>query len=543
MNIIDKYLTLSESKDQDKEKKIDSLLKEPRAKYLMEILSLGLNAYQGKDYQESLAYLALANKLSGYESCRLLETIYVVGETTGDFTEVLNAIVKFARQAFKSQRFDLALEAYSVIYAELFSRKYDPQGLDEDLSKEAEEAYREITGVCKKKIAYLLKKPTKKKDKINLAHVVGNLIDDTHSPSKLVKGFINFHDYERFNLSVFSSEVYVKRDNPCFPVYNTLPSSYRRAPKLVSLMKEKKVKFFATPVDGSQTESALILAQELISNDIDIAIFHSSMASSIDCIVAGLKTVPLQIVLSHGGDVRSGGIDAVLYLNETPYEVNKDYWKKRGVKAFSLEGFFDVDEELKGTLPKKEEFNIPKEAKVLITASNHLEKRLSEEFLEVVVKILKENKEAYYLVVGRGNLDKQKDLLQRAGVVERVIFTGPRQDAPLLIKMADVYLNEFPAGGGFTTLEAMAAKKPIAAMNYSQEHTQCIAANYIGKDLAIKSKDYQGYLELTNKLIRDEEYRLSIGEKMRKRYEEKHSPLEVVRDYEEVILKLYQNAL
>jgi glycosyltransferase involved in cell wall biosynthesis len=244
------------------------------------------------------------------------------------------------------------------------------------------------------------------------------------------------------------------------------------------------------------------------------------MAFTIDCIVAGMKIIPLQINLSHGGEIHSGGIDAVIYYVSSTYKKEYCILERKNVISFLLSTPFDFEEELNMPPLNKSEFNIPKETIVLITVSHHLEERLSEEFLEVLTKILKENPQVYYLAVGGGNLTRQRNILEENGLSDRVIFTGPRKDAFFLTRMADIYLNEFPAGSGCAVLEAMACGKPIVAMHYSDAHTHSIGTNYIGMDLAIKSKDYLSYIEFANRLIKDEEYRKYIGKKMRKRYEE-----------------------
>ncbi len=98
-------------------------------------------------------------------------------------------------------------------------------------------------------------------------------------------------------------------------------------------------------------------------------------------------------------------------------------------------------------------------------------------FLKAALMILTRRPEARFLIVGDGDLlPAVKDLAQKLGIAEHVVFTGMRRDIPQLLGCMDVFV--FPAVNeafGLCLAEAMASSRPIVA-------TGCAAVPEVMRD-------------------------------------------------------------
>jgi glycosyltransferase involved in cell wall biosynthesis len=276
----------------------------------------------------------------------------------------------------------------------------------------------------------------------------------------------------------------------------------------------------------------------LYQDGVDVAVFHSSMACAADCVAAALKPVPLQICNNMGNmPMQLRGIDAVAYNVRSTYEKEKSQWLAMGIEPFLIPKGTDVDEAAAEQVARQE-LGLSENVFLLVTAANHLPRRLSEQFLEVVAEILLRYSHTHYLVVGVGDFTRQRTFFAKKGLQERVTFFGGSDNVPALLKATDVYLNEFPRGGGMSVLEAMAAGCPVVAMKFSNEHLESCGVEWAGEEYGIMRRDIPAYKNLAFRLIEDEQFRKQVGAAMRRRYETDLSPRKMVEKFESEILRL-----
>ncbi len=90
-----------------------------------------------------------------------------------------------------------------------------------------------------------------------------------------------------------------------------------------------------------------------------------------------------------------------------------------------------------------------------------------EYFIEAIPGVLKEFKEAKFLLIGEGELeDKLKVKSKKIKLKDKVIFTGFRNDIKDIMASVDVFvMPSLREGLPVVLLEAMAMKKPIVAAN------------------------------------------------------------------------------
>jgi len=157
--------------------------------------------------------------------------------------------------------------------------------------------------------------------------------------------------------------------------------------------------------------------------------------------------------------------DKLITINKEDYELAKQKMKAKNTYYVSGVGIdtnkFAASTARKET--KRDELGIPYDATVFVSIGE-LSKRKNH---HTTIKAIKESniENGYYIIVGRGDLDKElKDLCKSLGIEEQVLFLGYRKDTADLLHMSDVFL--FPSlqeGLPVALMEAMAAGLPCVA--------------------------------------------------------------------------------
>src|SRR5439155_22985309 len=123
---------------------------------------------------------------------------------------------------------------------------------------------------------------------------------------------------------------------------------------------------------------------------------------------------------------------------------------------------------------------------------------------------------------------------------KRVGYAGKRKDTPGFLRIADIYLAEFPSSSSQGVLQAMSVERPVLAMRCGDEPEQSNAAALAGSEATVAHKDISAYLERVSKLVRDARYRQQIGKMMRTRVEQHFGFGQTARQIEQLCEQLLQ---
>jgi glycosyltransferase involved in cell wall biosynthesis len=125
-------------------------------------------------------------------------------------------------------------------------------------------------------------------------------------------------------------------------------------------------------------------------------------------------------------------------------------------------------------------------------------------------QVVKKYAHVKLVIVGGGDATVYREQADRAGVADRVIFTGFRSDIPELIQAADLYwLTSRSEGVPNTMLEAMAAKVPVVAFEIAGV-AEVLRNNMNG--ILVPFEDLGGLSEISGKLIEDPVLRRQLAE-------------------------------
>ena len=376
-----------------------------------------------------------------------------------------------------------------------------------------------------------------------VAYIVSSLADEEAS-ARTARGLAKHHDNKRIRLNVYSTEAAVRREKQQFGQAAYVQASAKRGAQTLESLSKQKVPAWLAATDGDVVTAARELANQLVKDRIDIAIFDANQSDAIAGVVANWEVARVRMNLCRRTPLCASGINCITYTDQVRYEADKDYWYRRGVEArFMLEGI-DVDESVgppAAAPPQRSAYGIPEQAIVLATSGGaDLDRTVSSDFVDAVINTLRAHPHAVYLLIGEGDLAWQKRKFDSAGIAKRVGYAGRRKDLPGFLRIADIYLAEFPAGSATGVLQAMAVEKPVVAMRWgdSAEHSQ--AAAFAGSDCTITGRDDRAYIERVSKIIRDPAYRQKLGRTMRARVEQHFGFSQTARHIEELCDQLIQ---
>lgn len=154
-------------------------------------------------------------------------------------------------------------------------------------------------------------------------------------------------------------------------------------------------------------------------------------------------------------------------------------------------------------------------------------------YMHVIGSTLSEQPQVHHLLLASG-AEKLVNEIKDAypDVKERVHAIAPTPDIISALKGCDVYLNSFPMGGALSTLDAILAGLPVV---FIAAHSEWF------KKPEFTVQDGEGYKTLLTRYLTDTAFRSKAKEELEQLYREILSPKIVVQQYEELIESLTVN--
>ncbi|MBS0621699.1 MAG: glycosyltransferase [Verrucomicrobia bacterium] len=333
--------------------------------------------------------------------------------------------------------------------------------------------------------------PRRKKKTGRLAHVVTQVIDAGHAPSRLLRTLLRYHTQPVYLLS---NEAHVLRAlEP--QAYLSEPSWVRGPETLFGLPRLWIEQEFTT-----YKETAERIAAQLREWEIDIAVFHG--AHPLQLYTAYLSDVPKKVFFDHGSLPPEGIFDQLISC--LPIQGRSE---RVDVIPFVIE-----------PPPRGAQERLP----LLTTLSNHLDTRLTPPMQEAICAILERCPEAHYVALGDTSLQSFHP---------RVHFPGHCQEPSSVLGHMKIYLNEFPHGSGLALLDALGAGLPIVSMAGEE-----VAQSRYGKEFfGFAAHSVEEYVETAVKLLTEEELYRQWSQVAYERFERLGTPQAYVEAIEKAI--------
>ena len=186
----------------------------------------------------------------------------------------------------------------------------------------------------------------------------------------------------------------------------------------------------------------------------------------------------------------------------------------------------------------REKYGLPIEGYIVGSVGSLISKKGHEVLIEAAAILSKDITDLKVIIVGEGGRkDDLVALASKLGLGKRVVFMGPRDDVPQMMKMMDIFvLPSFQEGFPRTVIEAMYTEIPVVATNISGI-PEIISDGDNG--ILIPAGDANAIAQKCLMLYRNPGLRKSIGINAKKKVESGYMP----QDYSCRLEGLYSECL
>lgn len=390
-----------------------------------------------------------------------------------------------------------------------------------------------------RKLAQVAQKRLIRSKKLRLVHIVPQVVDGGHAPSRLLESLIQYHDRDRFDLFLIVTERYQYRPLEYPHAFGNSAPTRERAPYRLGKFQQEDVKINILSTHFTLEKAAQDAAFIMSQVRADIAVFHGP--DVINSMCALLTDVSTKILFEHGTPPAYPGFDLVIASAPGADDLYRDLFAKLKVKAKVLPFAIDVRADWKPTPFPREELGLIEDCRVMTTISNHLANRLGDEMCLAIAEILQRTPNAFYVPIGRIE-DEGKFLrfFRKFQVDHRVLFLGAVNHPSQYARSMDLYLNEFPFGSCLGMLDAMAAGCPIVSMYDPNGPPQArYGGHYFGIDRSITSGKREDYVNLACRLLQDPEMHREWSEYAIKQFEKHADVPTYVKAFEAIVLEMF----
>lgn len=397
------------------------------------------------------------------------------------------------------------------------------------------------TNYLEKEIQNALKKRKARvyspKKKVFLIHVVPQIVDGGHAPTRLLKILCALADRQWFDLLIYSTERLVDRALEYPSVTYVSPPSSVRGSESIKYFEKIGVKVLLDPQSPTFETTAKNCQNTLDQLQADLVLFHGP--DEINSWCSAHTTTPLRLLFEHGSLPSYPCFDLAILSTEEAYEKHYEAYHKQGMESCFLPFSVDVKQEWLAKPFTRKELNLPENAFILTTISHHLENRMSKEMFSAIGLILKKCPQAIYAPIGPINCrEKWMRNFEKDGVEKQIFPLGNRNFPSQLARSMNLYLNEFPFGSGIAILEAMAAGCPVVSMYDPKGPPQGrYGGTYFGLDHVIHSGRLEDYVELACQLINDADMYKEWSQYALKQYEKRVDVTDYVKKFEKILDK------
>jgi acetyltransferase-like isoleucine patch superfamily enzyme len=311
--------------------------------------------------------------------------------------------------------------------------------------------------------------------------------DFTQAPVKRMLYLSEYHDKDALDITYFSRIAEEDR-----------PGGHENYNTTITRLSEDGCKVVTSPRFGSPLDRSLWLFDAIRQERIDVLVTYAMYTVPYLHFLCAMKPAPVLVKDCLQQPEFSDLPDATIHHTRQTMKGDKGYCRllpARYPKPEKYQAF------------KKYEFNIPDTAPVFASIGRPGKFRQSM-FKKAIEELLEYIPDAYFL--GIGSVEPSLDRQINIGVQEHPV--------DILRDVADVYLDTFPLGGGWTIAESIYSGIPIVMFEAGETHNvlETTLPEVLGiPELTIKRWDIQAWKKKAEALISGNEYRDTIKEQLK----------------------------
>ena len=313
----------------------------------------------------------------------------------------------------------------------------------------------------------------------------------------------------------------------------------------IKTLKKWGCEVIFAPRVTTEFEKILYLGQEIYNARLDILITNIQCYDPYIYFLTALKPTPIIISLNHGRPYVYTSFLPDLHICWTKHSLMDSMGNCRLVK-----GGIEFPKIMSHSPYRKEDFSLKKDDIVLISTGRP-HKFQNKTFWKEIANILRINSKLHYFAIGVKVKDIPflKDIIDK-NLIRRIHCLEWQRDCYELLYIGDIYLDTFPAGGGFSMYEAMSVGLPAVSFenNYMKQFDQgdwSPAYEYFSiPELVAERGNFKQFKRIIKKLIENMDYRQRIGKALKeKMLSHMGHPERMVRECEEIYMKVLREKL
>ncbi|MEI6807420.1 MAG: glycosyltransferase [bacterium] len=376
-------------------------------------------------------------------------------------------------------------------------------------------------------------------DRMRIGMLVSNLVDNVVAYTKRVLDFSRYLDFRKYDLRVYSTENMCNRARS-LPCRHMADSSEKWGGRSLTLLRERNIPVYLAKRTVPILDAAHDVASQIVSDGIDVLILQAGPTMPIDWLAARLADVPVKIHIHIGIPLYQRGVDVTLFDNKVNMDRERLSWPPYAGDTRLMRQGTDLESLDRQDALERGQLGLTSDDLVIGVLSNHLDSRLSREYLDVITAVMKDYPQTRFVPVGGRKLpDKASEHFRLAGVEKQVIHISTQNEVGKILKVLDIFAAEFPVSGSQSVVEAMACGIPVVAMRSSNTHVGSTAVDIMGPDYEIGHNDPDAYRMRLVEWITNADARRAAGTAMRMRAEQELS----IEKYVGKVCRLAENVL
>jgi glycosyltransferase involved in cell wall biosynthesis len=472
-------------------------------------------AYLDKgDYEQAGNFIRRAWVFSGFSE-KLLRPYIKIHSALGDVASIQAAYKRLGMRKAEEGDISRALRYFTLsMYAYAHHVKQEKYDYDFDIL----EAIERMAGPYRLHPEPPAVSPSKRK--VRIAYLAYLQMDGTSVFHRINQSFAKYHDKTRFEIAFFTPE----------------PKSLFQNRNTIDFFREHECRLVTAPEITSAADRVFWIADQIHRYGPDLLVTNAGLADLHNYFVAALRPAPVMISAIYGAPPQytsplfDWGIAAAKHpLMDSP------------CSSSLVELELDLSEHANVQPCGKKVFGIPENGFVLMSAGRH-PKFQDPRIWKAMGPIIQSHPQVYWVLIGVK--EQQIPFLSEILTPElkaRLRFMGWRKDYLSILGSANLVIDTFPSGGGFTLIDAMALGIPVVSFenNYVQQHDQAdwsVGVEFIPEpELILERGNFEHFRLMVSKLIENDEYRNEMAGRCREQILLRRGrPERMVRKYEEV---------
>ena len=281
---------------------------------------------------------------------------------------------------------------------------------------------------------------------------------------------------------------------------------------VISYQKQFKKLGSALETFEPDQDPIFLLANKIHAFDADILVTSAALAEFEEYFISLLRPSRFNLALIHGPPAQfvSNRFDCAICPTFHPAIDSP-------VKTFFVKVGYDFPNIKFNNNFSKSNLGILPDSLVIISCGRY-PKFQNKEFWTNTIEILIDNPNLHFVCIGPTKeqirfLDEK--LFTQA--INQIHILGWMPNYLDVLNMADIVVDTYPSGGGFTNIDAAFLGKAVVSFkndfsnSFSQENWSTSTELFYGSELVIERDDWIQYKLILSKLITDKKYRLKMG--------------------------------